>query len=710
MKTRYLPILLLAALAVPVRAADSPALEEQYKNQIERLLPGMAAKEIPDREKPQQTLEKLCHEAGAPGKDAERAALSKAIMAFAGPETDKPARVWLLRKIEPLGREEVVEPLARLLHDEDREIADLARRALANNPTEKALAALRAELSEATKPAWKAAIINALAWRRDEKSVERFAKLAQKRNPLVATAAISALGQVASDEAVDALAELRKSAPAELKLAVADASLRAAELLRSGEKTKPASAIYTELLAEGQPEHIRIAALTGLAGIHSPDTLNTLLKYAVGSDAHLRIIAARCLVQLPAESQVTRQITETMRRAAPASRALLIEALGERGDPQALPAVMQFMEDQDKDVQLASYAAIGKLGSAATVRVLVVQGAEKKGEVREAIRDSLARLKGPGVNEAILEWLPKAQGPARIELITAVWGRRIVDAKPILLNMVKDGDEDTRVAVLTAMERIGNEADLPTLVEMLLAAKSEDGVKAAETAITSVCRRAGDPEKAAIPLSEAMVKADPAAQVTVIRMLAKMQGPAALAAVRDAAKSEDAKVKEATLAALAEWKPLAITAWQIAGPFREEGKTGTDLFDMAFAPETGDSANWKPLKNPGADGRFDLAKTAKGDNCCVYVKTTIQSERRQDVILAFGSDDGVKAWLNGKPIHANNVTRGLKCGEDQVKATLEEGANTLLLKITQGSGEFAFCAGLKAADGAPPAGVQFEAR
>jgi hypothetical protein len=62
------------------------------------------------------------------------------------------------------------------------------------------------------------------------------------------------------------------------------------------------------------------------------------------------------------------------------------------------------------------------------------------------------------------------------------------------------------------------------------------------------------------------------------------------------------------------------------------------------------------------------------------VKTTIRADKKQDVVLSIGSDDGVKVWLNGEIVHGKNVNRALKCGEDQVKVTLKEGENALLLR------------------------------
>jgi hypothetical protein len=53
------------------------------------------------------------------------------------------------------------------------------------------------------------------------------------------------------------------------------------------------------------------------------------------------------------------------------------------------------------------------------------------------------------------------------------------------------------------------------------------------------------------------------------------------------------------------------------------------------------------------------------------------------VTLEIFSDDGVKAWLNGKVVHSNNVARPIMPEPDRVNVTLAKGTNALMLKITQ---------------------------
>jgi hypothetical protein len=172
-KTWYRSIRWLAGLAglflmawSTVEGKDVAALEAEFVATIDRL-PAMGAEKIVDRKDAQLEFEKVCFANSGPGKEVEQEALCRAIMQRVGPTVAKPARVWLLRKVEPIGRDEVVSGLVVLLGDPDGEIRDLARRALQNNPSPKAAAALAAELAKAKDNAWRVALINALAFRRD---------------------------------------------------------------------------------------------------------------------------------------------------------------------------------------------------------------------------------------------------------------------------------------------------------------------------------------------------------------------------------------------------------------------------------------------------------------------------------------------------------------------------------------------------------------
>jgi len=93
------------------------------------------------------------------------------------------------------------------------------------------------------------------------------------------------------------------------------------------------------------------------------------------------------------------------------------------------------------------------------------------------------------------------------------------------------------------------------------------------------------------------------------------------------------------------------------------------------------------------------------NNVAAYALTWIKSDKARDAILAIGSDDGVMVWLNGKQVHKNLVPRGYRSKADRVRIHLNKGRNKLLLKITQGAGDWNFCAHLENKAGSMPKNV-----
>jgi len=109
-----------------------------------------------------------------------------------------------------------------------------------------------------------------------------------------------------------------------------------------------------------------------------------------------------------------------------------------------------------------------------------------------------------------------------------------------------------------------------------------------------------------------------------------------------------------------------VNVWQVAGPFSLKGVQGFDLFDVKFAPEKDPNySEWAEMpigKNGFPNDMIDLEKYFKNEEC------------------------GVKVWINNSLVHQNNVVRGHEHASDIVKATLNEGWNSVFLKVCQGIG------------------------
>ncbi|UCD48989.1 MAG: linear amide C-N hydrolase [Phycisphaerales bacterium] len=134
-----------------------------------------------------------------------------------------------------------------------------------------------------------------------------------------------------------------------------------------------------------------------------------------------------------------------------------------------------------------------------------------------------------------------------------------------------------------------------------------------------------------------------------------------------------------------------LSHWEVAGPYTQEDTSYVQLFHIPLGPEQSDAeVQWKSVPtllwnlHPAY---VDLAQALDGGSQrAAYLRTRIESKESRTVQLEIYTDDGVKAWLNGKLVHGNNLGRVLPTTPDKVTVTLNEGTNDLMLKVTQNVG------------------------
>ena len=86
---------------------------------------------------------------------------------------------------------------------------------------------------------------------------------------------------------------------------------------------------------------------------------------------------------------------------------------------------------------------------------------------------------------------------------------------------------------------------------------------------------------------------------------------------------------------------------------------------------------------------LDTAVT-KTDRMVAYAYGEIVSPKAQVCVLALGSNDGARAWLNGEAILDAPGPRGLKLDHNLVPVALRAGTNALLLKVEERGNRWGF--------------------
>lgn len=103
----------------------------------------------------------------------------------------------------------------------------------------------------------------------------------------------------------------------------------------------------------------------------------------------------------------------------------------------------------------------------------------------------------------------------------------------------------------------------------------------------------------------------------------------------------------------------------------------------------GGSCEWTRHVSPGEVIDLDAA-VSRTDRVVGYAYRVIESPKQQACILAVGSNDGVRVWLNGELVLDSPGPRGLQMDHNLVPVALREGSNHLLLKIEERGNRWAF--------------------
>ena len=103
----------------------------------------------------------------------------------------------------------------------------------------------------------------------------------------------------------------------------------------------------------------------------------------------------------------------------------------------------------------------------------------------------------------------------------------------------------------------------------------------------------------------------------------------------------------------------------------------------------GKNYEWRQVESTNDIIDLKVAKTPE-DFCIAYAWAEIEMPDEMRGLLGIGSDDGVKAWLNGKLIHENWIGRPPQPDDDVVPVEFKKGSNQLMLKIQNMQGPWGF--------------------
>jgi HEAT repeat protein len=501
-----------------------------------------------------------------PGAGKERgmfvAALLRALDAPADPEV----KSFLISQVQLAGDARAAKRLARFLADDG--LVDPAVRAILALRSPDTAKIFVKSLSRASVPA-KIALLNALGELGSPEAVKALLPYSDSPDVKTRQTALYALAKTGNTLAGPGLAKTRVAASAYERSQAPGLYLLYARRLAENGKPAEGLAVARDLLAHysGPGEsHVASNALALVVSVLKDRSLPDLLAAAGTPDREFRGAALELASSIPG-GEATKKWLEKASSASPEARADIIAMLGRRKDTAALPTVTAALKDADKGVRLEAIPAAARLGGEAVLTDIF-------GFMNSSDPDEVAAAK-----QAILGFRAAAVVPNSVELINSstpigqaalldvlgekcapgsIDSQRVLDLRglqirEILFGEARNANPSVRAAATRALAKLAGEGEIPDLAELLFAATDNEDTVNLQKAIAEASLRNPDKEKRAAAVLALLAEAQGARRSALLRVLPKIGGGAALAALVAETASKDAQVQGVAIYALSKW-------------------------------------------------------------------------------------------------------------------------------------------------------------
>lgn len=306
-------------------------------------------------------------------------------------------------------------------------------------------------------------------------------------------------------------------------------------------------------------------AISSVGRLSAADDANAelvqmIISLVTDQDRDMRAVGLQQVREEVKGPAATKQFAALLPTLSPEAQAGLLDALADRGDNAARPAVLEMLTSKDESVRAAAIRALGPLGETGDVPRLVQTFFGTGGSEKAAARSSLVRLAADGVNAAIVEQLKAANSDGRVELLGVLASRRAMDSIPVMLEAALDADAKVRMAAMVVLGQLAGPEHVADMLKSVLTAKAGSERESAEKAVMFVCNRIEDPSKRAEPVLAAMKKLSDGDKMALLSTLGRVGGPAALEPIEAAIADGDPQRHDVGLRALCNWPDSSIAA------------------------------------------------------------------------------------------------------------------------------------------------------
>ncbi|MGO8698721.1 MAG: HEAT repeat domain-containing protein [Limisphaerales bacterium] len=416
-------------------------------------------------------------------------------------------------------------------------------------------------------------VIDSIGVRRDPGAVKILTRKLSDSDTTVASAAAVSLGKIGNPKAATALKRALARSSEAVRPAVAEGSVRCAEVLLADGKRSGAVRLYDAVRKATVPKEKVLEGIRGAILARGDAGIPLLLEQLKSNDRDLFNLGLRVARELPGPA-ATKAVAGAF-RAAPADRQpLVLMALADRGDAAALPIVTDVAARGEKNMRVVAIDILDRLGDPATLPVLLNDATDEDPDISQPALAALTRLAGNNVDSELCSRLTDSTGRMRQALMTISARRGIAKALPVIVQSVSDPDAQIRAAAIQALLSLGGNNEVAELGRALQKSNLPDERAHIEKVLVNLSGRIGAP---CVPtLVSLMQSPDAGNRKASLHALVAAGGGAALAAVAAATEDRDQAIQDEAVRTLCSWPNAWPEDAAVAAPLLRTAKNDSN--------------------------------------------------------------------------------------------------------------------------------------
>lgn len=512
-----------------------------------------------DDTKARFAIESLSRYLSQNGKKNEREKWEKICISFAGKKEDPGVRDFFFKQLQLIGGDQAVEALKRFLSDKNScSAAVAAMTAVGGGKAEQVLAE---SLKDKSLPC-AAAVMNALAAMKSKSAVPEFIAWTSDQNVSTRASAFNALAMSGAPEAYPVLLNAAKSLQYRWDPAgVTSSLLNYAKTVGENGDMKTMDKICKLLISkcnDSQTFQNKTAALQTYVGFHGIDAMPLIQKAAGHADLKYRNAAINMSASIKG-NEVVKKWIDFYPKATSAAKPEIIRWLGSRKDGQAVPLVSASLLSSDAAVRTASAEAIvklkGKEAAKSLIEYLLKFTSSDDQQAAASAFKSIAGKDEVALLKPVLKEGPSAAKKSAIEIMA--WSRAheyFAEVFPF----ANSSDEAVKAAAIKALADLAGPDDQTGIINLLKSNTNKEYISDIQAALTVAANKVADPEKRSSEILKAM--SGKSESVSLVPVLARTGGRAALAVVLKEFEEGDADMKAVCFQALSSWKDYSASS------------------------------------------------------------------------------------------------------------------------------------------------------